>query len=139
MILFKTPRDLALLSVYLVVAIDMLGSALTVPVMPFFVEAVCGCSEQGTCVDLYCSRLGGSVSSLGVLFSSFAVAQLCSSAWMGPLSDRIGRRRIMIVSLVGSGIGMLASSLAPNFVLLLAARLFIGSCSGTMSAANAYM
>jgi len=133
-------RDLALFGVYSVVVIDILSSALTVPVMPFYVSTLCGCDEQGEgCSDPICHRLGGVSSSLGFMFSSFAIAQLLSNAWMGPLSDVIGRRRIMVVTLGGAGVGMLSSSLATSFLMLVASRIFIGFCSGTMSAANAYI
>ena len=136
-----SPRDMALIGVYLVVAIDMLASALTVPVMPFFVSKICGCEEKDEtkCTDPICSRLGGASSALGFMFSSFALAQLMSNGWMGPLSDTVGRRAILTVTLGGAGIGMLASSLAPSFFWLVASRIFIGACSGTMSAANAYI
>eukprot|EP00962_Isochrysis_galbana_P048405 scaffold20165_cov94-Isochrysis_galbana.AAC.2 len=114
------PRDRALLCVYTTVAIDMLGSALTVPVMPFFVES-----------------LGGDASSLGILFSTFAIAQMAAGLWMGAASDRLGRRPILLVSLFGSAIGMLGSGLAPTYDRLLAWRFFLGSFSGTSSTANA--
>lgn len=132
---------MALFGVYMVVAIDMLASALTIPIMPFFVASVCGCDDgvEGQCKDPVCNRLGGASSSLGFMFSAFAVAQLLSNAWMGPLSDTVGRRAILTVTLGGAGIGMIASSLAPSFTWLVASRIFIGACSGTMSAANAYI
>jgi hypothetical protein len=114
------PRDRALLCVYATVAIDMLGSALTVPVMPFFVES-----------------LGGDASSLGIIFSTFAIAQMAAGLWMGAASDRLGRRPILLVSLAGSAVGMLGSGLAPTYNSLLAWRFFLGSFSGTSSTANA--
>jgi hypothetical protein len=114
------PRDRALVCVYATVAIDMLGSALTVPVMPFLVES-----------------LGGDASSLGILFSTFAIAQLAAGLWMGAASDRLGRRPIMLISLLGSAIGMLGSGLAPSYSRLLEWRFFLGSFSGTSSTANA--
>ncbi|KAL1514921.1 hypothetical protein AB1Y20_004001 [Prymnesium parvum] len=117
-----SPRDLALFGIYLVVVIDMMASALTVPVMPFYVM-----------------KLGGASSSLGFMFSVFAIAQLVSTSWMGPLSDTVGRRAILTVTLGGAGIGMIGSSIATTFTWLVASRVFIGACSGTMSAANAYI
>ena len=133
-----TPRDWALFSIYLVVFIDMMATALTIPVMPYYVTAVCGCVD-GECSDHICAKLGGSAPSLGYLYSSFGIAQLLSNGWMGPLSDRIGRRKILTVTLGGAMVGMLGSSFAPSYLLLLASRVFIGACSGTMSACNAYI
>lgn len=144
MVSFSTPkpRDLALIGVYSVVTIDILASALTIPIMPFYVAQVCGCGEDLTvanCEDPLCNRLGGASSSLGFMFSSFAIAQLLSTCWLGPLSDAIGRRAIMAITLGGAGVGMIGSSIAPSYAWLVATRIFIGACSGTMSTANAYI
>lgn len=65
---FFTPRNRALGATYITIGIDMLGSALTVPVMPFFVET-----------------LGGDASTLGLLFSTFAVCQMLATSWMVPV------------------------------------------------------
>ena len=104
------------------VVIDMMASALTVPVMPFYAKTVCGCEDMSDleCDDPICNNLGGASSSLGFMFSCFAIAQLLSNAWMGPLSDKIGRRAILTVTLGGAGVGMFASSIAPSFVWLVA-------------------
>ena len=136
-----SPRDLALIGVYMVVVIDIFASALTVPVMPFYVSQVCGCEsmDDTSCEDAVCNQLGGPSTSLGFMFSAFAIAQLISNMWIGPLSDKIGRRAILVVTLGGSCVGMLGSSVAPTFTLLVASRIFIGFCSGTMSTANAYI
>merc|ERR1719272_1028481 len=132
-----SPRDLALIGVYMVVVIDIFASALTVPVMPFYVSQVCGCEsmDDTSCEDAVCNQLGGPSTSLGFLFSAFAIAQLISNMWIGPLSDKVGRRSILVVTLGGSCVGMLGSSVAPTFTLLVASRVFIGFCSGTMSTA----
>lgn len=133
-------RDLALVGIYLVVVIDMMSSALTVPVMPFYVHALCDCPsppaslsshapQPERCVDPVCNSLGGASGSLGFLFSVFAVAQFLSNGWMGPLSDAVGRRAILTVTLGGAGVGMIGSSLAPSFVWLVASRVFIGEAS----------
>ena len=53
-----------------------------------------------------CNRLGGATASLGFMFSSFAIAQLISNAWLGPLSDAVGGylcfqfRSLLVVLLV---------------------------------------
>ena len=58
-----TARDMALYAVYLVVVIDIFASALSVPVMPFYVRDLCGCESMdahASCADPVCYRLGGS-------------------------------------------------------------------------------
>jgi|TARA_B110001469_G_scaffold98478_1_gene95220 MFS family permease len=49
-----------------------------------------------------CNRLGGATASLGFMFSSFAIAQLISNAWLGPLSDAVGRKAILTLTLSGA-------------------------------------
>ena len=115
-------KQRALACIYTSVLIDQLGGALTLPVMPYYVES-----------------LGGSATVVGALFSTFAIGQIVSSMWMGIASDRYGRRPIILLSLAGSCIGMLGSALAPTYQVLFAARLFLGLFSGSMSAANAYI
>uniref|UniRef100_A0A7S0DZB9 Major facilitator superfamily (MFS) profile domain-containing protein n=1 Tax=Phaeocystis antarctica TaxID=33657 RepID=A0A7S0DZB9_9EUKA len=137
-----TARDMALYAVYLVVVIDIFASALSVPIMPFYVRDLCGCESMdaaASCADPVCNRLGGATASLGFMFSSFAIAQLISNAWLGPLSDAVGRKAILTLTLSGACIGAFASGLAPSYSWLVAARIFIGFCSGTMSTANAYI
>ena len=128
-----TARDLALYAVYLVVVIDIFASALSVPIMPFYVRDLCGCDSMdvaASCADpvcyrlrgargargltltlslspshnpnQVCNRLGGATASLGFLFSSFAIAQLISNAWLGPLSDAVGRKAILTLTLSGA-------------------------------------
>ena len=141
-IINPSARDLALYAVYLVVVIDIFASALSVPIMPFYVRDLCGCESMdaaASCADPVCNRLGGATASLGFMFSSFAIAQLISNAWLGPLSDAVGRKAILGITLSGAAIGAFASGLAPTYSWLVGARIFIGFCSGTMSTANAYI
>ena len=100
-----TARDMALYAVYLVVVIDIFASALSVPIMPFYVRDLCGCESMdaaASCADPVCNRLGGATASLGFMFSSFAIAQLISNAWLGPLSDAVGRKAILTLTLSGA-------------------------------------
>lgn len=117
-----TSQQSALLFVYTSVLIDQLGSALTMPVMPFYV-----------------TQLGGDATVVGLIFTAFSVGQVVSSAWMGIASDKFGRRPIILISLGGSSAGMLLSALAPSTNALLVARLLLGLFSGSYEVANAYI
>ena len=100
-----TARDMALYAVYLVVVIDIFASALSVPIMPFYVRTLCRCTSADvatSCEDPVCKQLGGATASLGFMFSSFAIAQLVSNAWLGPLSDAVGRKAILTLTLSGA-------------------------------------
>merc|ERR1712185_244558 len=90
-----TPRQRALGCVYAAVLIDMLGSALTLPTMPFYAQA-----------------LGASPAQLGNIFSAFAIAQVISQAWMGWAGDKFGRRAVLLLALIGPALGFAASALA---------------------------
>jgi len=117
-----TPRQRALFCVYAAVLIDMLGSALTLPTMPFFAA------------DLGCAPF-----QLGNIFATFSFAQVLSQAWMGWAGDKVGRRPVLIVALLGPSMGFAASALAWDFPSLIAARAFLGLVSGCMATANAYV
>lgn len=84
-------------------------------------------------------ELGGDAKALGAVYSSFAIAQLASSAWMGLVSDRVGRRAIFLLSISASAAGMLGSALAPTYTVFLASRTWLGLFAGTMATANAYI
>src|SRR5207247_4088319 len=84
------PRS-ALLIVFLVVVIDLLGFAIVLPLLPRIAQA-------------YLAGVGPSVRGLtiGLLFSSFSAMQFIFAPLWGRLSDRIGRRPILLVGLAGS-------------------------------------
>ena len=117
-----SPRQRALFCVYTAVLIDMLGQALTLPTMPF-----------------YAQKLGATPAQLGTIFSTFAVTQVISQAWMGWAGDKIGRSTVLIFALVGPAFGFAASALAWDFYSLIAARAFLGLVSGCIATANAYV
>ena len=121
-ILEVTPRQRALFCVYAAVLIDMMGQALTLPTMPF-----------------YAQELGATPAQLGTVFSAFAIAQVISQAWMGWAGDKIGRRAVLIMALIGPAFGFAASALAWDFYSLIAARVLLGLVSGCIATANAYV
>lgn len=76
---------------------------------------------------------------VGIIFTAFSIGQVLSAAWMGVASDQFGRRPIILISLLGSAIGMLLSALSPTTMALLLARLMLGLLSGSYNVANAYI
>ena len=117
-----SPRQRSLFCVYSAVLIDMLGNALTLPTMPF-----------------YAQELGASPVQLGNIFSAFAITQVISQAWMGYAGDKIGRRAVLLIALIGPSFGFAASALAWDFWSLMFARAFLGLVSGCIATANAYV
>lgn len=106
-----------------VVFLDMLGFGLIVPLLPFFIE-----------------EMGGSPATVGLLFASFSAAQLVATPVLGRLSDRVGRRRVILISVAGNVAAMLVFALATNLrmlPLLFASRILAGLTSGNLAACQA--
>ena len=79
-----------LLPISLIIAVDVLGLTLVIPLLPFFAE-----------------KYGATPSVVGLLVSAYAACQLISGPFLGSLSDRFGRRPVLIISQVGTFIGFL--------------------------------
>lgn len=118
---------LALVFILLTVAIDAIGIGLIFPVMPDLMEQV-------THADLSGAALWG-----GVLTTSFAVMQFLFGPIVGNLSDRLGRRPVLFVSLAVMALDYVVMALAQSIWLLLAARIVAGITAATHSTANAYV
>ena len=108
--------------VYCTIFLDLLGFGIILPWLPF-----------------YAAELGASGLGLGILFTSYSTAQLVGAAVLGRLSDEVGRRPILMLSLAGSTMGMVASGLATTLPLLCLARATAGLFGGSVSTAQAYV
>ena len=122
-----SPSPLALTFIILTVTLDAIGIGLIFPVMPDLMMEVMGSSLSE-------AALWG-----GVLAASFAVMQFVFGPLVGNLSDRYGRRPILLVSLAVMALDYVAMALAQTIWLLLAARLIAGITAATHSTANAYI
>jgi DHA1 family tetracycline resistance protein-like MFS transporter len=106
----------------LTVFIDLLGFGIVIPILPVFA-----------------SDLGASATLTGLIAASFSVMNfLCSPAW-GALSDRIGRRPVMLVSIAITAAGYLLLGFSTTLWLLLAARVLGGIGSANIAVAQAYI
>ncbi len=118
---------LPVLFILLTVMIDSMGIGLIIPVMP----------------DLLREVTGGGLSQAaiwgGLLTTSFAVMQFLFGPVVGGLSDRYGRRPILLVSLAVMALDYTVMALAGSIWLLLAGRIVGGITAATQSAASAYM
>jgi predicted MFS family arabinose efflux permease len=115
-------RDEALMVIFGVCVVDGMAQALTYPVMPFFVE-----------------ELGGDSTTLGMMFGTFAAFATVASATCGWLSDQVGRRPVLLVSLLGTSVGMFLSGQATSVRSLFVARALLGLFAGTVPVAAAYI
>lgn len=123
-----TPSSrLPLIFIVATVTLDAIGIGLIFPVLPRLIEEVTGrpISE---------AALWG-----GILTSSFAAMQFLFGPPLGALSDRYGRRPVLLVSLAVMALSYLAMALATTIWVLLATRIFAGITSATQSTATAFI
>lgn len=115
-------KNRLLFSIILVVFIDLLGFSLILPLLPYYAETF----QASSFVT-------------GVLVASYAVAQLVGAPLLGRLSDRYGRRPVLIASVFGTFLGFLLLGFANTLWMLFAARIIDGLTGGNISIAQAYI
>ena len=115
-------RSSPLLPIFLIVAVDVLGLTIMIPLLPFYAE-----------------KLGASALEVGLLISAYAVCQLFSGPILGKLSDRTGRKPLLLVSQAGTFVGFIITAFAPNLGILVLARCIDGATAGNLSLAQAYI
>ncbi len=102
--------------------VDLAGFGIVLPLLPF-----------------YAVKYDVSPVMIGVLYSIYSCAQLIFSPIWGSLSDRVGRRPVMLISTAGAAISYLLFAFSSSFLMLLLSRLFAGIMGGNISAAQAYI
>lgn len=123
----KTAGPNALVFIYITVLINMIGFGIVMPVMPKLIMDVTG-------EDLAHAAQWG-----GLLSLVYAFMQFFMSPVMGALSDRFGRRPVILGSLAAYSIDFLLMALAPTIGFLLIARILAGAFAATFSTANAFI
>jgi DHA1 family tetracycline resistance protein-like MFS transporter len=114
------PSKSSLLILCAVIFTDMLAFSIVIPSLPFVVTA-----------------FGGTGIALGLLFTGYSLAQFVAAPILGRLSDRIGRRPLLIAALLGTTLSLVACALADNIWLLIGARVLGGLFGGSISVAMA--
>jgi len=104
------------------VIVDLIGFGVVVPVLPF-----------------WATELGASPTTLGLLVTAYAAAQfVCAPLW-GRLSDRVGRRPVMLATIAGTAASLLLLGLARSLPLLFVARALAGAFAANIGVASAYI
>ncbi len=120
-------RQAALIFIFITVLIDVLAFGVIIPVLPHLVEEF----------------VGGNTSSaaywVGFFSMSFAIVQFFSAPIQGALSDRFGRRPVILLSCLGLGIDFIFMALAPSLAWLFVGRLISAATSASFTTANAYI
>jgi multidrug resistance protein len=106
--------------IWTTVAIDLVGFGLVLPILPQYAE-----------------RFGAGAALIGVLSASFSLAQLIFAPVWGRLSDRFGRKPILLVSLFGTAVGSLLTGVAGSIWILFLGRIVDGVSGASVSVAQA--
>ncbi|MDO8519831.1 MAG: MFS transporter [Deltaproteobacteria bacterium] len=115
-------KNKPLLTIFLVVFIDLLGFGIIIPILPY-----------------YAVSFDASPTVLGWLMMSYSAMQFLFSPFWGRLSDRIGRRPVLLICIAGIGASMFLLGMAQSLVWLFAARILAGFFGANISAASAYI
>jgi DHA1 family tetracycline resistance protein-like MFS transporter len=123
----KDPNKKALLFIFITLLIDCAGIGIIIPVIPTLIQEL----------------TGGSVSEAasygGWLTFSYAIMQFLFAPVLGGLSDRFGRRPILLISLFGLGVDFIFVFFAPTMAWLFVGRIIAGICGASFTTASAYI
>src|SRR6478672_2318941 len=108
--------------IFLTIFVNLVGFGIIIPLLPFYAET-----------------FGASPLVIGLLFAVFSLCQLLAAPALGDLSDRYGRRPILIFSLAGTVVSFVMLAVAHSVAMLFAARIVDGLSGGNISTARAYV
>ena len=117
-----SPPWIRLSILFLMVFVDLVGFGIVLPLLP-----------------LYADRFGASGTQIGILVLSYSAAQLLFAPVWGGLSDRFGRRPILIIGLLGSAVSYLVFAYAASLSVLLLSRIMAGIGGANIPVAQAYI
>ena len=120
-------RNVRLILVLAVVYIDMLGVGLSYPILPKLVQQF----QHGD--------VSNASYIVGLIAAAFSLMQFFVAPLFGALSDRLGRRPVLLLSLAGSAVSYFVMAAAPSLAILIVGRLFAGAMAGSSSTAGAYV
>src|SRR5262249_4658721 len=114
--------DRRLLVIVLTLVVNLIGFGIMIPLLP-----------------LYTKSFGASEQVIGLVIATFSLCQLVASPALGALSDRWGRRPVLVLSLIGTVVSFVMLALSRSIPMLFAARLVDGLSGGNISTARAYI
>jgi MFS family permease len=118
----KKSGKLSLLLIFFTVFIDLIGFGIIIPLLPTFAE-----------------KFGAGGFEVGLLLMSYSLMQFIFTPFWGRLSDKVGRRPILLVSLAASGVGYLIWGFAGSLTMLFVSRIVAGIGNANLAVAQAYI
>jgi MFS family permease len=112
----------SLLILFSVIVLDLIGFGVVVPILPF-----------------YAKQFGANATVLGLLLTSYSGMQFVFSSIWGKLSDRIGRKKVILFTIAGSAASLVLVGLADSLLLLFVGRILSGIFAANISVASAYV
>src|SRR5580704_9200595 len=107
---------------FLIVVVDLIGFGLVIPLLPFYAE-----------------RFAASPQEVTALMAVFSLMSMLTAPIWGRLSDRVGRRPVLMISMAAASLAYLWLGFANALWMLFAARALAGACAGNIAAAHAYI
>ncbi|PTY02491.1 tetracycline resistance MFS efflux pump [Opitutaceae bacterium EW11] len=120
-------RPAAVGFIFVTMVLAVLGFGLLIPVLP------------GLVTEFQGGEVSAGSHAYGLLVGVFALLQFIGSPILGSLSDRIGRRKVILLSLAGASVDYVIMANAPNMTWLFVARMISGFTAGVLATANAYV
>ncbi len=108
--------------IFFTVLIDLIGFGIIIPILPY-----------------YAQRLGAGGLGLGALLGVYSAMQFVATAFLGRTSDRVGRRPILLATMLCNALGYVLFAAAHSYPVLFVARVVSGFAGGNISAAQAYI
>jgi MFS transporter, DHA1 family, tetracycline resistance protein len=120
-------RSASVAFIFVVLLLDTLGFGVIIPVLPRLIEGFCG------------GDIGEASRYLGAFGSAYAAMQFVFAPVLGALSDRLGRRPVILASLLGAALDYMLLAFAPSLAWLFVGRVVAGLTGASFSAATAYI
>lgn len=108
--------------IFLIVLIDVLGMTIIFPLLPFYSES-----------------LGATPFMVGMIVAVYGLCQFIAGPMLGQLSDRVGRKKVLVFSQIGTCIGFIILALSNSLTLVFISRIIDGLTAGNVSVAQAYI
>lgn len=118
----KTNQKSAFFTIFLVVLIDLIGFGIVIPILPY-----------------YAKSFGASAFQLGLLMMTYSLMQFLIAPIWGSVSDRVGRRPVLLLSILGTSLSLALLAKASTFGWLIVGRTLAGVFGANISTAYAYV